>query len=302
MEISTVIIFIKQVFSTLLTLLMMFLPGFGSNGVPCEAEKPDELIASFAVVSDIHVETNHPETYNNFKDVLEGIKAAEYLDAVVYTGDNVMNGQLLENFFFYSAVKAAMPAENNFVITGNHDLGNGEGDYNKFRNNFIFNNKFVLGNDITEVYYYRVINGCYMIFLSSEDLSVGDYVISDKQMEWLRGILDEAQEANAPIFVFNHHPINLIRDRDSKKLALLLQEYDNLLYFHGHYHNELGADNFYELYDIDCINLPKATEYVEFEPGKGIIVEVYEDELVVRSRDFIKGEWIDELVYRYPLG
>ncbi len=302
MDITTVIIFIKQVISTFLTLLMMFSPSFGSNGVPYEAEKPDELIASFAVVSDIHVETNHPETYNNFKDVLEGIKAAEYLDAVVYTGDNVMNGQLLENYFFYSAVKAAMPAENNFVITGNHDLGNGDGDYNKFRNNFIFNNKFFLGNNITEVYYYKVINGCYMIFLSSEDLSVNDYVISDKQMEWLRGILDEAQKANAPIFVFNHHPINLIRDRDSKELALLLQEYDNLLYLHGHYHNELGADNFYELYNIDCINLPKATEYVEFEPGKGIIVEVYEYELVVRSRDFIKGEWIDELVYRYPLG
>lgn len=302
MDFATVTKFIFQVISTLLTLIMMYFPGLSGYGTPCEAETPDELIASFAVVSDIHVETNHPETYDNFRDVLEGIKAAEYLDAVVYTGDNVMNGQLLENFFFYSAVKAVMPAENNFVITGNHDLGNGEGDYNKFRNNFIFNNKFVLGNDINEVYYYRVINGCYMIFLSSEDLSVNDYVISDKQMEWLRGILDEAQEANAPIFVFNHHPINLIRDRDSEELALLLQKYDNLLYFHGHYHNELGADNFYELYDIDCINLPKATEYVEFEPGKGIIVEVYEDELVVRSRDFIKGEWIDDLVYRYPLG
>ena len=296
MDFSTVITYLKDLLATVMILLTMFSPAFGSKAESYSAERPDELVTSFAVVSDIHVETNHPEPYNSLKGVLQGIKVGEDIDAVVYTGDNVMNGQVLEDVFFYSAVRAVMPAKNNYVITGNHDLGNGEGDYSKFRSNFILFNKLVLGNDIDELYYYKVVNGCYMIFMSSEDLCVGDYVISDEQLNWLKGVLDKAQAENAPILVFNHHPIYLVRDRDYREIAWLLQKYDNLVYFHGHYHNQLTTDSFYEWHGVDCINVPRATENSDYDPGSGLVVEVYEDEIVVRSRDFIKGEWMD---FRY---
>ena len=296
MDFSTVITYLKDLLATVMILLTMFSPAFGSKAESYSAERPDELVTSFAVVSDIHVETNHPEPYNSLKGVLQGIKVGEDIDAVVYTGDNVMNGQVLEDVFFYSAVRAVMPAKNNYVITGNHDLGNGEGDYSKFRSNFILFNKLVLGNDIDELYYYKVVNGCYMIFMSSEDLCVGDYVISDEQLNWLKGVLDKAQAENAPILVFNHHPIYLVRDRDYREIAWLLQKYDNLVYFHGHYHNQLTTDSFYEWHGVDCINVPRATENSDYDPGSGLVVEVYEDEIVVRSRDFIKGEWMN---FRY---
>ena len=296
MDFSTVITYLKDLLATVMILLTMFSPAFGSKAESYSAERPDELVTSFAVVSDIHVETNHPEPYNSLKGVLQGIKVGKDIDAVVYTGDNVMNGQVLEDVFFYSAVRAVMPAKNNYVITGNHDLGNGEGDYSKFRSNFILFNKLVLGNDIDELYYYKVVNGCYMIFMSSEDLCVGDYVISDEQLNWLKGVLDKAQTENAPILVFNHHPIYLVRDRDYREIAWLLQKYDNLVYFHGHYHNQLTTDSFYEWHGVDCINVPRATENSDYDPGSGLVVEVYEDEIVVRSRDFIKGEWMN---FRY---
>ena len=296
MDFSTVITYLKDLLATVMILLTMFSPAFGSKAESYSAERPDELVTSFAVVSDIHVETNHPEPYNSLKGVLQGIKVGEDIDAVVYTGDNVMNGQVLEDVFFYSAVRAVMPTKNNYVITGNHDLGNGEGDYSKFRSNFILFNKLVLGNDIDELYYYKVVNGCYMIFMSSEDLCVGDYVISDEQLNWLKGVLDKAQAENAPILVFNHHPIYLVRDRDYREIAWLLQKYDNLVYFHGHYHNQLTTDSFYEWHGVDCINVPRATENSDYDPGSGLVVEVYEDEIVVRSRDFIKGEWMN---FRY---
>lgn len=296
MDFSTVITYLKDLLATVMILLTMFSPAFGSKAESYSAERPDELVTSFAVVSDIHVETNHPEPYNSLKGVLQGIKVGKDIDAVVYTGDNVMNGQVLEDVFFYSAVRAVMPAKNNYVITGNHDLGNGEGDYSKFRSNFILFNKLVLGNDIDELYYYKVVNGCYMIFMSSEDLCVGDYVISDEQLNWLKGVLDKAQAENAPILVFNHHPIYLVRDRDYREIAWLLQKYDNLVYFHGHYHNQLTTDSFYEWHGVDCINVPRATENSDYDPGSGLVVEVYEDEIVVRSRDFIKGEWMN---FRY---
>ena len=61
----------------------------------------------------------------------------------------------------------------------------------------------------------------------------------------------------------------------------------------------MGADNFYNSYGIDCINLPRITEITSYEAGDGIVVEVYEDEIVVRTRDFIKGEWVEDLRYTY---
>ena len=302
MDISSVILFIKDLVSTIMILLMMMSPAFGGNGVEYAAEKPDEVIMSFAAVSDIHVETNNPESYQAYSDILYGLKAGKDIDATVFTGDNVMNGQLLENIFFYTALRAVKPAKDNFVVMGNHDIGNGNGDFAEHQRNFITNNQLFLVNDVDNGYYYRVVNGCYMIFLASEELTVNECAMTEEQLKWLEGVLNEAAEKNATIFVFNHHPLYYLRGVESDALAKLLVKYDNLLYIHGHIHDELGADNFENQGGVDTINLPRTSEVVDYEPGDGVVVEVYENEILVRGRDFIKGEWIDGLEYRYPLG
>lgn len=299
MDIMTVLNFAKEMIATVLILLTMWSPAFGESSVTYKAENPDELVASFAAVSDIHIETNRAETFKNFKAVLEGIKGGEDIDAVVYTGDNVMNGQITENLFFYLGVRGVMPAEKNYVVMGNHDIGNGTGDYLEHRNNFITNNRLYLGNLVGEGYYYRVENGCYLIFLSLEDLTVNTSVMTQKQLDWFAGVLDEAKAKDAPVVVFNHHPIDYLEGVPSDSLINLCKGYDKLIYVHGHIHDHLGADNFYERGGVKCINLPRCTETTDYEPGDGIVIEVYEDEFVVRGRDFIKGEWIDGLRYEY---
>jgi len=299
MDIQTIFNFAKDLIATVLTLLMMLSPAFDSTGAKYTAEKPEELVASFAVVSDIHVETNNPTSFNNFKAVLEGIKGGEDVDAAVYTGDNVMNGQLLENLFFYLGIRGVMPAEKNFAVMGNHDIGNGTGDYLDHKNNFITNNRLFLGNNVGEGYYYRVVNGCYMIFLSLEDLTVNTSIMSEEQLNWFAGVLDEAKAKNAPIVVFNHHPINYLEGVPADSLINLCKGYDKLIYVHGHIHDDLGEDNFYNVGGVDCINLPRCTETVDYAAGDGIVIEVYENEIVVRGRDFIKGEWIEGLRYSY---
>ncbi len=301
MDITTVAIFIKQVISTLLILLMMISPVSFTQGTAYEAAEPEELVMSFAAVSDIHVETNNPEAYKNFSDLLYGIKAGKHHEATVFLGDNVMNGQYLEDFFFYSAVRTVSPGNLNFVAMGNHDVGNGEGDYYKLEKNFIACNNAYLGAGIEEMYYYKVVNGCYMIFLASEDENASEYHMSDEQIAWFKGVLDEAAAADAPIIVFNHFPIYYFKSGANDTIAKLLRNYENVLFIHGHIHNDLGTDNFYNWGGINCINLPRATEITEYEPGDGIVVEIYEDEILVRGRDFIKGEWIEELEYHYPV-
>lgn len=306
MDITTVLIYLKDLIATILTLLMMLSPAFGGNATSYTAERPDDLIASFAVVSDIHVETNQPKSYNNLKSVLEGIKAGEDIDAVVYTGDNVMNGQELESFFFYTAIRAVMPAKNNFVVPGNHDYGNGAGDYEALRSHYLSNNMLYLGNKLDNDYYYRVVNGCYVICLVSEDPTTGDFMMGSEQFTWLEGVLKKAQAADAPILVFNHFPLRYLdkgteayNEIDKAELGALLVEYGADLFVHGHIHDDLAEDNFYESYGVKSINLPRVTEITDYEPGDGIVIEVYENEIVVRGRDFIKGEWIEGLRYTY---
>lgn len=299
MDFTTVFTFIKDALLSLLTLLMMLSPATKGDVEAYSAERPDDLITSFAVVSDIHVETNNPASYDNFSDVLHGLKAGEDIDAVIYTGDNVMNGQVTEDFLFYNALKFMRPAKHNLVVVGNHDVGNGEGDYDSLRKKFIANNALFLGNINKTDYYYKVINGCYMIVLSTEDNSASSFTMTEEQLEWLENVLKEAKEDNAKVFVFSHFPIRYLRNIAPDRLAGLLTEYSCELYVHGHIHDHLGRDNFYTSYGVDCINLPRVTETTDYDAGDGIVVEVYEDEIVVRGRDFISGEWIDGLRYSY---
>ena len=274
MDIATVTAYLKDLFATFTVLFAMLSPFSGGNGTAYEAAKPDELITSFVVVSDIHVETNQPQAYNYLYQTLEGIKAGKNVDAVIYTGDNVMNGQTLENFFFYSAVRAVKPAKNNLVLAGNHDLGNTEGDFDTLLKNYIRNNKLYLGKDVT---------------------------MGEEQFNWLEGVLKEAQAADAPIFVFNHYPLHYNSDTGSR-LAALLSEYGADLFVHGHYHDHpIYAGNFYTWGGINSINLTRPTEMTLFEPGEGIVVEVYENEFTVRVRNFITGEWVEGLAYTYSL-
>ncbi len=297
MDITTIITYLKDLFATFMVLLTMIFPVSGTTGAAFEAKNPDKLIANFAVVSDIHVETNNPASYENFYNVLNGIKAGD-VDAVIYTGDNVMNGQDLENFFFYSAVRVMSPAKENFVLAGNHDLGNTEGDYNELLANYLQNNKIFFGEDLGKGYYYRVVNGCYIIALISEDPTTWEFVMSEEQFEWLEGVLQEAAAADAPIFVFNHFPI-FYGGEPGGRLATLLNKYGADLFIYGHYHNDMGADNFSQWNGVDIINLPRVTEITEYEGGDGIVIEVYEDEILVRARNFITGEWDEDLVYSY---
>jgi 3',5'-cyclic AMP phosphodiesterase CpdA len=284
---------------SIIILLGMMSPAFGENGISYQAKNPEKLIMSFVAVSDIHVETNNPDSYQAFSDILEGIKAGKNHDAVVYLGDNVMNGQLTENLLFYTGVKAAKPSENNYVLMGNHDIGNGHGDYNELCDNYIKNNRRFLGNDLDKPYYYKVLNGCYMICLASEELSVNTCIMSEEQLLWLENVLDEADGENAPIFVFNHHPIDSLTGVESDALVNLLNKYDRVLYIHGHTHYQMAESSFRNVGGVDTINLPRSSEVVDYEPGDGIVVEIYEDEILVRGRNFIDGEWKEGLEFIY---
>ncbi len=303
---SLVYLFGKAIASVLAVIMTIFSLGSGT-GEYHEVKAPEEVPAVFSVLSDTHVEGLDKEftftkTYSVLTRVLDDVSLlGGRNDALVFLGDNTMNGQHIENLLFYGLVNSMNPANKIIVAAGNHDLSNGEGSYEEYVSRFLYYNNAFFTKDLTTPYYYNVVKGCYIICLSSEAASVNTMYISDTQLNWLRGVLDKAEEENAPIFVMSHHPANYLEERADNELTDILNDYDNLLYFCGHTHKEYDENSVYTLNGVNCINLPKCTHKDETGTGIGAQIEVYDDEVIVRIRDFYNGVYLEGQEYSYPL-
>ena len=283
--------FIRQVFLTLALLFSMLLMPAG--GEPFAAKDPENARLVFNAVSDTHVETNNPDSYANFKAVLCGMKANADADAHIFVGDNTMNGQLLENTLFFAPVGSILSGKTTFVTIGNHDTGNGEGDYDALLKRYMNKHNLYLKNKIDEPYYCRVVEDCYLIFLSGHDTDLG-VLVDDAQYTWLTGVLNEAAESGNPIFVFSHHPIGYLHDEAGHSVAELLWGYDDVFCINGHTHWSYMT---YESGGLPAVNLPRVTETVDYEAGVGVVAEVYEDEVLFREYNFITGEVLSETAF-----
>lgn len=298
----TIILILKKMVSIFLaSILLLITPVKQSE--PLSAKDDDALRLNFSVLSDCHIEGNNLETFRVFHKILNSVKATDSKnDALVFLGDNTMNGQDIESMFFYGAIERINPCDNVFVALGNHDVGNGEGDYNKLCDRFMGYNNAFFDAGLTKPYYYKVVNGYYFIFLASEDKTVNTALITDEQIDWLKDVLAEAEKTGNPIFVFNHHPLTYLEE-DSMKIANVLQGIDNVFYLHGHTHWELGEWTFKDEYGIKTVNVPKSTEHATdgYDCGIGMQVEVYDDEVIIRARDFYDDLWVEDYEVSYPI-
>ncbi len=278
-------------------MLMCLGPYPAEHTAKCE----DDLQLTFSVLSDVHIESDNLETYQMYHKILRDAKQMKGgNDAVIFLGDNTMNGQDIESMYFYGALNAVNPADEIIVASGNHDFGNGTGDYEKYVKRYVNYNNFFFRHGIEKPYYYKVINGCYFIVLATESDTINYMDISDTQLSWLDTVLIQAKADGCPAFIFNHYPVNHIGGDNYDALAALIGKYSNVIYFSGHthfaYHSVASIRDYGSFTEF---NLPKCTEHVlsNYNGGIGAQVEVYDDEIVVRIRDFADNEWLDEFVF-----
>lgn len=267
----------------------------------------------FSVLSDVHIEGNNLERFNLFGEGIRDVNSATRNDALVFLGDNTMNGQNIEHTFFYGLLDRYNSIENVLVTSGNHDLCPSEqnsGDYNTQANQFIsFHNTF-LDENIEKAYYSREINGYKFIVLASEsDAGVQQY-ISVEQLLWLENELKSAEIMGKPVFIFNHYPLNHTWPfvwteghigLESEALHLLMRRSTNqIVYFSGHLHMGLNDNevSYVNEENITYISVPAfgADNNVGNadiqDKGMGLYVEVYGDEILVRMRNYAEHEWM----------
>ncbi len=269
----------------------------------------------FTVLSDVHIEGNNKERFELFGEGLRDINSAEKNDALIFLGDNTMNNQVIELSAFYGLLKKYNQIDNILMVTGNHDLCPSDynvGDYDDLNDRFLdYKNTFIKTQYDDKAYYSYNTNDYKFIILGSESDAGVQEDISEEQLTWLKNELEISQKSGKPIFIFNHYPLNHTWENvwteghigeESEKLRTILTECDSkIVYFSGHLHMGLYDNqvSYVNEDNITYISVPAfgADNTVGDadiqDKGMGLYVEVYENEILIRIRNFAEHKWME---------
>ena len=143
--------------------------------------------------------------------------------------------------------------------------------------------------------------------------------LSEKQISWLDSELKKATEGGKPVFVLCHWPLDGTCGQmeidpehgmgaQSAEIQAVLEKYKNVFYFSGHLHAGLRGELSNKLFGHQSVETINGVHYINLPsfmfpntrslttgnggnilPGCGYIAEVYENEVVLRARNYPLG-------------
>ena len=279
-----------------------------SGGEAYQLRDPENCKFHFTVLSDVHTEAiNEPRSRAIVESLQRVTKCDTPNDAILFLGDCTTNAQYIENLIFHGLNEVLLRNETIIPVLGNHDAGNGEGNPAMYMNRWYRFVEAFYGLKLEHPYYYRVVNGYYFIVLGSEANTVGEGVISNAQFAWLEDTLAQAAESGKPAFVLFHFPPNCVMDENheiTNRLSEILSDYyreHDVFYLCGHYHFSLNLGTFRLQNGYPYVNTPSLSRLSSDDPpamdeqtGEGFEVEIYEDSVLMRGRNFRLCEWVYE--------
>jgi 3',5'-cyclic AMP phosphodiesterase CpdA len=291
-------------------------------GVP--EPEPNLPIIAFAVISDVHIQSrvNALERFNNaLLDLTENIQPKP--DAIVMNGD--LGDGTPEDYTLLSSIikNRQLNTEGKplwFATIGNHEFYNAYHDpLTNAWSPAAFPNgdtdakaieRFTTFKQQEKVYNDTYIKGYHFIFLGSEksvmsDKGIGESAyLSSEQLSWLDKKLQENYLKGKPIFVFLHQPLFTNTGNigyyviQREQLNNILKKYREIILFSGHLHLSLGSKatvkhNVFTIYNDSSTSRPISPDFkAETEKSEGLFVEVFQDKVEVKGRDFINKTWI----------
>ena len=314
----------RMVLRFLSFLLVFVLPIMGAVNRVADAGSPyapadkDGVLLNAAVVSDLHTNgmTTHGHNVKLMKLFSAISKSETPLDAIVFPGDLTETAQTMEYANLTEMLKLTFGSKTILPATGNHDIRGvmGVPEYDKnMRNYYAFCE--TVGVQTDKPYWSRNVGGYTFLVLGSEDEVKDSAYISPEQLQWIDDTLTAAERAGRPVFLVCHQPLAHTNNVDvswpgagtigdqSAAVEAILQKHTEaglpIVYISGHLHEEFSAYSFETPHEnLYCLNLPSA-QYND--GGKGVMLEAYADRVLLRTRDFISGEWLED-TYTVPLG
>lgn len=275
--------------------------------------KGSEPIASFDIISDVHVGASNDTNAKNLAAGLKGMKALdENALAVVNLGDFTQNGKEAQYDAFYEVMKAsAFKDEEILIALGNHDVRGEQDEWNQddsvvsnywstAKELYMERNKRY--NDTGKLYYEKELGGYHFIVINTENGLKDAMYLSDEQLQWLDTTLAEASKSGKPIFVFGHNALDDTHWRSNTlngfgnqaaQVKAIFRKYPQVIYFSGHIHNGFGV---VEAVDRDfgtSVDVPSfnETENGVKDQGVGYHVKIYDDMVILKAVNFITGEY-----------
>lgn len=275
----------------------IFIP---SSKVKTASASPLKMI--FPVISDIHI--GGLEADIKFQKTLRQCKELyPNYDAIAMVGDITNEGKEEQYETFIKLLKGGKAINAESVIAmGNHEYG---------AKNLIdegYEHRFVKETGMPGIYYDKWIKGYHFIVLAPENKLESKH--SEEQLKWLNSKLKEKEEINKPIFVFLHQPFpNTVYGSHSwgqvvsyKKLFSILKNYHQVIFFSGHSHYTLEHPRTmykkgFTMFNTGAVYYIMAEDdkHCNYELDQGLLVEVYDKEVIVRCREFSKQQWIGKV-------
>lgn len=290
--------------------------------------KEENPLLNVSILSDTHIDARLPLGQYLLARALNDIEGSEApVDAVVIAGDltNYGDGPSLDTF--YTLFKAHCSAEHWVIAPGNHDIGHvkdvsqpeGKERIIQYYNDYT-------GVDIDNIYYSLDVKGYTFIVLSDQSDDSWDFPdIYDDQLLFLDAALAAASANNRPTFVVCHWPLEGVNGQsiiweegslgteNSEKVRAILEKYNNVFFISGHLHAGINGAFTQTLFGFSCVEKRGGVTYVNLPTyllvnrygipwgGLGFQMEVYQEQVVFRTRNFATSSWYPSYEFTVPL-
>ncbi|TMV46417.1 phosphohydrolase [Paenibacillus mesophilus] len=284
-----------------------------------------EPLLSLFVLSDLHVSIYDESTPRKLNHALDQIvHLGSPVDAVLLGGDLTDYGMEAECKTL-ETILAGYKLPPVYANMGNHDYYDVWIHNGGFSRDTLPNGKtdaqsrarFMKMFNYTKPYKDVAINGCRVILMSQEAYmqekpEVGEGAwYSDEQLAWLKAKLAETTGAK-PTIIIIHQPLppegqdggshRVVR---AKEFRDILKPYRNVFVISGHTHQDF--DNGTPHYTKETFHwftnasVGRTRNQGPTERSQGMYVQVYEDRVVVRGREFSTKQWLDSAHWTVPL-
>lgn len=265
---------------------------------------------SFSVLSDIHSNSE------NFEEAVKELyKINPKADALILNGDNVDQGldrqynEMKRNIDKYQKIIPDIVIKN----IGNHeffDYDNGPLAPEQVKT---YVDRYLQFSGEENVYHDKWINGYHFIALGSEsgstkELGAVKALIGKDQLKWLDEKLAENYTKGKPIFVFLHQHLDTsmrgwVGTDQANEINKILSKYKEVVLFTSHTHVSLKVNNVFTERPFTIVHTGGVNYQIETNENggriiqrgnQGIYVEVKDNKVIVRGREFKDRKWIFE--------
>lgn len=264
-----------------------------------------QKLYSFGALSDVHVQYETAQA--DFQRALAYLNNTEDVEFTCICGDLTVNGTDAELTAYKGYVNSYSPNTPVYAVFGNHDTYQGLYNNTATYTGHPLNYTFEYGNDV----FIMVGN------ISGSSGNVGT-LFTKATLQWLYEQLEANRNKRCILFqhilstkgsgdAYNAYPHTKLAGDEATVFESLVSHYKNVIWFHGHSHMK-----FYLQYASDIANIDKVfgswsvhipslavprdasgTGYTNiYADSEGYVVDVYENGIHLRGRDFVKEEFL----------